>query len=112
MKILMISTEYPPMQGGVGRYCQKLVHSLTEEGMDVFVVCDKFGNGQYNGIFPKNKENSQVLLKIANEIEPDLVHVQYEHGLYGLHLDPINPRNTHTTIEYFYRKCKIPIHFK
>jgi hypothetical protein len=108
----MISTEYPPMQGGVGRYCQKLVNSLTEEGMDVFVVCDKFGNGQYNGIFPKNKENSQVLLKIANEIEPDLVHVQYEHGLYGLHLDPINPRNTHNTIEYFYRKCKIPIHFK
>ena len=37
MKILMISTEYPPMQGGIGRYSEKLVDSLRSEGIDQFL---------------------------------------------------------------------------
>jgi hypothetical protein len=105
----MISTEYPPMQGGVGRYCKKLVDSLRSEGVQVFVVCNEDGNGDYNGISPNNQDNSKVLLKIVKEVEPDVVHVQYEHGLYGIHLDPINPRRTHTNIELFYRECTVPI---
>ena len=72
LKILMISTEYPPMQGGVGRYCKKLVDSLKSEGMQVFVVCNEDGNGDYNGISPNNQDNSKVLLKIVKEVEPDV----------------------------------------
>ncbi|HEY6949654.1 MAG TPA: glycosyltransferase family 4 protein [Nitrososphaeraceae archaeon] len=109
MKILMISTEYPPMQGGVGRYCSKLVDSLRSEGMRVLVACNEEGNGDYNGISPNNPDNSKVLLKIVKEVDPDVVHVQYEHGLYGIHLDPINPRKTHTNIESFYNECTVPI---
>jgi glycosyltransferase involved in cell wall biosynthesis len=105
----MISTEYPPMQGGVGRYCKKLVDSLRSEGVQVFVVCNEDGNGDYNGISPNNQDNSKVLLKIVKEVEPDVVHVQYEHGLYGIHLDPINPKRTQTNIEFFYDKCTAPI---
>jgi len=105
----MISTEYPPMHGGVGRYCKKLVDSLRTEGMKVFVVCNEAGNGDYNGISPNNQNNSKVLLKIVKEVKPDVVHVQYEHGLYGIHLDPINPRNTRTNIESFYKECTVPI---
>ncbi len=109
LKVLMISTEYPPMQGGVGGYCKKLVDSLRREGVQVFVVCNEDGNGDLNGISPKNQDNSKVLLNIVKEVEPDVVHVQYEHGLYGIHLDPINPRRTHTNIELFYRECTVPI---
>ena len=109
LKVLMISTEYPPMQGGVGGYCKKLVDSLRREGVQVFVVCNEDGNGDLNGISPKNQDNSKVLLNIVKEVEPDVVHVQYEHGLYGIHLDPINPRRTHTNIELFYRQCTVPI---
>ena len=105
----MISTEYPPMQGGIGRYSKKLVDSLRNEGVEVFVVCSKHGKGDFDGIYPKNKDNSKVLQKIVKEIEPDIVHVQYEHGLYGIHLDPINPKRTQTNIELFYRECKVPI---
>ena len=105
----MISTEYPPMQGGIGRYSEKLVDSLKNEGVEVFVVCSKHGKGDFDGIYPKNKDNSKVLQKIVKEIEPDIVHVQYEHGLYGIHLDPINPKRTQTNIELFYRECKVPI---
>lgn len=109
MKILMISTEYPPMQGGVGSYSKKLVDSLRNEGVQVSVVCNEDGKGEFKGISPNNDDNSRVLLKIVKEIEPDVVHVQYEHGLYGIYLDPINPGKTHTNIEPFYNECKVPI---
>src|SRR6185369_15470320 len=78
-------------------------------GMQVFVVCNGDGKGNYNGISPNNQDNSKVLLKIANEVKPDVVHVQYEQGLYGIHLDPINPRKTRTNIESFYKECPFPI---
>ena len=88
---------------------KKLVDTLRSEGLQVFVVCNKHGKGDFNGISPNNQDNSKVLLNIVKEIEPDVVHVQYEHGLYGIHLDPINPRKTQTNIEFFYRECKVPI---
>ena len=109
MRILMISTEYPPMQGGVGRYTKKLVDSLRSESLKVFVVCNENGKGDFNGISPNNQDNSKVLLNIVNEVEPEVVHVQYEPALYGIHLHPINPRKTQTNIELFYRECKVPI---
>ncbi|HET6727648.1 MAG TPA: glycosyltransferase [Nitrososphaeraceae archaeon] len=109
MKILMISTEYPPMQGGVGHYSKKLVDSLRSEGVQVYVACNEDGKGEFNGISPNNNDNSKVLLKIVKEIEPDVVHVQYEPGLYGIYLDPINPGKTHTNIESFYDECKVPV---
>ena len=34
---------------------------------------------------------------------------RYEPGLYGIHLDPLNPNKTCTNIEAFYRECKVPI---
>lgn len=109
MKILMISTEYPPMKGGVAHYSQKLVGSLRNEGMEVSVVCNEDGNGDFIGISPYNRHNSDVLLKAVKEFKPDVVHVQYEPGLYGIYLDPINPRRTRTNIESFYYDCKLPI---
>jgi glycosyltransferase involved in cell wall biosynthesis len=109
MKILMVSTEYPPMKGGVAHYSQKLAGSLSNEGLEVSVVCNEHGNGDFTGISPYNRHNSDVVIKAVREFKPDVVHVQYEQGLYGLHLDPINPKWTGTTIESFYHDCKIPI---
>ena len=109
MKILMVSTEYPPMKGGVAHYSQKLVGSLRNEGLEVSVVCDEHGRGDFTGISPYNRHNSDVVIKAVKEFKPDVVHVQYEQGLYGLHLDPINPKRTGTTIESFYHDCKLPI---
>lgn len=105
----MVSTEYPPMKGGVAHYSQKLVGSLRNEGLEVSVVCNEHGNGDFTGISPYNRHNSDLLIKAVKEFKPDVVHVQYEQGLYGLHLDPINPKRTGTTIESFYHDCKLPI---
>jgi len=109
MKLLMVSTEYPPMPGGVGRYTANLTIELRKAGLDVYVVCDEKGDGQYSGLSPKNPHNSDVLLKIVNELKPDVVHVQFEPGLYELILDPLDPKKSGTYIDPFYTKCKIPI---
>ena len=108
-RVMMVSTEYPPMQGGVGRYSANLANSLRKFGLDVFVICNEKGNGDFYGLSPSNSQNSDVLLDAVAKSKPDLVHVQYEHGLYGLVLDPINPTNISTNIDSFYARCKVPI---
>ncbi|HYY51058.1 MAG TPA: glycosyltransferase [Nitrososphaeraceae archaeon] len=106
----MVSTEYPPMKGGVGRYTSNLVKALQNSGMEVHVVCNEAGKGDFSGLSPTNKQNSEVLLKIVNEINPDIVHIQFEPGMYGLLLDPKNPiKSGSTYVDYFYTKCNIPI---
>ncbi len=108
----MVSTEYPPMKGGVGRYAHKLVQALRKigDGIEVDVVCNEDGDGEFKGISPTNERNSDVLLKIVEEqSRPDVVHVQFEPGLYGLVLDPANPSASRTFIDPFYHKCKVPI---
>jgi glycosyltransferase involved in cell wall biosynthesis len=109
MRILMVSTEYPPMKGGIGRYTSNLVKALRNLGLDVYIACNEAGKGDFSGLSPTNKENSEVLLKIVEEINPDIVHIQFEPGMYGSILDPINHRNSRTYIDSFYFKCKTPI---
>jgi glycosyltransferase involved in cell wall biosynthesis len=113
MRILMVSTEYPPMPGGVGRYTHNLTCALRTYGdrlEEIFVACDENGKGDYAGaISPSNSMNSENLLRIVRDAQPDLVHVQFEPGLYGLFLDPVDPKRSMTYIDAFYRKCHIPI---
>jgi glycosyltransferase involved in cell wall biosynthesis len=108
MHILMVSTEYPPMQGGVGRYTKNLVVALRR-AHDVYVVCSEKGDGDFYGLEPTNEYNSDILLELVDKLHVDVVHVQYEPGLYGLKLGGLNPRNTRTSIDSFYDKCKVPI---
>ena len=109
LTILMVSTEYPPMLGGVGRYTLNLTRALRKLGNTVYVVCNKNGDGDFFGLYPFNKNNSEILLEIVYKVKPDVVHIQFEHGLYGLKLDLVNPRNTCTTIDTFYDICETPI---
>jgi glycosyltransferase involved in cell wall biosynthesis len=109
LRILMVSPEYPPINGGVGRYTYNLVQELKRQGIDVYVACDKKGKGQFVGLSPTNIHNSEILLSLVDEIKPDIVHIQYEPGLYGLKMDSYRPASTHTTIDLFYAKATIPI---
>ncbi|MGC2381965.1 MAG: glycosyltransferase family 4 protein [Nitrososphaeraceae archaeon] len=106
----MVSTEYPPMKGGIGRYTKNLVVALRNIGThDVYVVCNEKGAGDFFGLDPTNEHNSDILLELVDKLHLDVVHVQYEHGLYGLKLGAINPKNTSNNIDSFYDKCKVPI---
>jgi glycosyltransferase involved in cell wall biosynthesis len=109
MRIMMVSTEYPPMLGGVGRYTANLTKELRTLGLDVDVVCNEKGKGEFSGLSPTNEQNSQILLKLVDEVKPDVVHIQFEPGMYGLLIDPKNPKNSGTYLDSFYRKCPIPI---
>jgi glycosyltransferase involved in cell wall biosynthesis len=109
MRVLMVCTEYPPMPGGIGRYAANLVRELQKSGLEVYVACDDKGNGQYPAISPTNNLNSQILLRIVDDLRPDIVHVQFEPGLYGLRLDISNPNRSMTHIDQFYVNCKVPI---
>ena len=73
----MVCTEYPPMQGGVGRYTHNLVKSLRSNNLDVIVVSSSDGSGDYSGILPCNKRNSEVLLKLVKKINPDMCRIAY-----------------------------------
>lgn len=106
----MVTTEYPPMQGGVGRYTKNLVAALRNIGIhDVYVVCNEKGAGDFFGLEPTNEYNSDILLELVDKLHPDIVHIQYEPGLYGLKLDGLNPKNTCTNIDSFYEMCNVPI---
>src|SRR6187200_301371 len=109
MRILMVSTEYPPMPGGVGRYTANLTRELRKLGFDVYVACNDMGKGEFSGLSPTNAKNSDVLLEIVDKVKPDVVHVQFEPGMYGLIIDPKNPRKSGTHIDQFYTRCKTPI---
>jgi glycosyltransferase involved in cell wall biosynthesis len=109
LSVLFVSPEYPPVAGGVGRYTSNLRDKLVEMGFTVQVVCDKRGNGDFSGISQHNPKNSEILLELVERLTPDVVHVQYEPGLYELRLDMLNPARTRTNIDAFYESCKTPI---
>lgn len=108
-RILMVSTEYPPMQGGVGRYTYNLTTSLRKVGFDVRVLCNRLGNGDFFGLSPSNIDDSNVILELVDKIKPDIVHIQYEQGMYGLVMNGLDPRKTRTNIDSLYDHCKVPI---
>lgn len=98
------------MRGGVGRYTYNLTKSLRRLGLDVYVACHMDGKGDYPGISSSsNLSNASVLLEIVHELHPDIVHIQYEHGLYGLSMDSKYPNKIRTNIDSFYDLCETPI---
>ena len=108
-RILMVCPEYPPMQGGLGRYTCNLTSELRKIGFDVQVVCNKLGHGDFSGLSPSHADDSNVLLQLVDKVKPDIVHIQYEQGMYGYVLDGHDPRKTRTNIDSFYDQCKLPI---
>ena len=57
LNILMVSTEYPPMNGGVGRYTANLTRELNKLGLQVQVLSNEHGRGDFFGLSPKNIKN-------------------------------------------------------
>jgi hypothetical protein len=45
---------------------------------------------------------------VINDVKPDIVHIQFEPGLYNL-IVTLNPSNSKTGLDSFYHNCKIPI---
>ncbi|NOZ30215.1 MAG: glycosyltransferase family 4 protein [Chloroflexi bacterium] len=99
MRILLVSGEYPPMQGGVGDYTRELGIALGALGADVHVLTAKAAGVEHlrphregaieptvHAIVPRwGWRFWRILQDVAREIQPDVVHVQYQAAAYGMH---------------------------
>ena len=133
MKILVVSGEYPPMNGGVGRYTKNLVHAIAKKPNVEVSVAIGGGGGEggsatapitsdpspdrnnvtvYHNVVRKgDKRNSERILQIVSETKPDVVNIQYERGLYE-----IDTTIRHTfwrlmhgsTLDRFYKMSPVP----
>ena len=129
MKVLLVSGEYPPMKGGVGRYTFNLAHALATRGdVDVSIAISASVDRQsdssrnnssssshltiYSNIVKKgDRDNSERLLNIISKIKPDIVNIQYERGLYEVDTTIRHTiwRLAHgSTLNRFYKDCPVP----
>ena len=95
MRVLFITGEYPPMQGGIGDYTWKLGAALAAQGIDVHVLTSEDASPAH--LLPAGVENvypvvhrwgwgtaRQVNIVVANAA-PDIVHIQYQSAAFDLH---------------------------
>lgn len=92
LKIVMV-TSWPPRHCGIATYSQDLVRALRKEGHEVHIVtfkdCGKRGEKNVHPVLKtrRNRELAvagwdQNLFEAIAKIEPDVVHIQHEYGLY------------------------------
>ena len=103
MRVLFITGEFPPMQGGVGDCTNEIARALTQRGVEVSVLTSyqssvissqspvsnlqsPISNLQ---IFPNIKTWNWSALshirKIISETRADITHIQYQTGAFGMH---------------------------
>ena len=86
-------TSWPPRHCGIATYSQDLARALRAEGHEVHIVtftdCGKPGEEFVHPVLRVNKDRElldagwdQKLFETIAKIEPDVVHIQHEYGLY------------------------------
>ncbi len=102
MRILLISGEFPPMQGGVGDYTREMARAFTILGHAVWVLAPEALRAEYAN--QRHGEEWQVLATIRNwrwgcwaqiraaiaEAQPDIVDIQYQAAVYDMRSPAIN----------------------
>ena len=102
MRILLISGEFPPMQGGVGDYTREMARAFTALGHAVWVLIPKALHAEYAD--DRHGEEWQVLAAIRNwrwscwaqiraamaAVRPDVVDIQYQAAVYDMRNPAIN----------------------
>jgi len=97
MKVLLVTGEFPPMQGGVGDYTREIGLALRDLGCEVAVASSAQAGPVSRDaervpgltIHPIVKSwgwgSWGVLLNLIRRERPDVVHIQYQAAAYGLH---------------------------
>ncbi len=90
MRVLFITGEFPPMQGGVGDYTDALARELAKNGVQVRAVTSVHAKGEHAvPVLPIITHwNWAALLDIWNSLrdfQPDIVHIQYQTGAFRMH---------------------------
>jgi len=86
MKVGFIST-YPPIECGIATYSEYLIKELEKLVDNIYIVSEYGANGR--NVYPVyNSQDPDLAHKIFStmiKFHPDIVHIQHEFGLYGLH---------------------------
>jgi glycosyltransferase involved in cell wall biosynthesis len=101
MRILLISGEYPPMQGGVGDYTREMARALVAGGHDVWVlVTDELreaygpGNPLPWHVLPRIRDWKwgcwRQICSTVRDVQPDVVNIQYQAAIYDMRTPAIN----------------------
>ena len=90
MRILLVTGEFPPMQGGVGDYTRELGLALHGLGSDVQVLTSKQARPMAGmTIHPLverwNWSSWGTVLGLVRQQQPDVLHIQYQAAAYGMH---------------------------
>ncbi len=92
MRVLFLTGEYPPMQGGVGDCTHAIANELDSLGVDVSIVTSaQATSGEFvirNPGFAIRKWNwssLRVIARAIREFAPDIAHIQYQTGAFGMH---------------------------
>ena len=92
MRVLLVSAEYPPIPGGVGDYTALLARHLAEAGATVSVLTSASDDVPHDGdvtVFPIVRRwdwrVARVVREIVARMRPEVLHVQYQTGMYGMH---------------------------
>ncbi len=93
MRILLVTGEFPPMQGGVGDYTHRLARAFVDRRVEVHVATGRASR-------PPGEETAPIALhavaswrygawraveRMSEQIQPDVVLIQYQSAAYDLH---------------------------
>ena len=98
MRVLLVTGEYPPMQGGVGDYTRELGLALVALGVEVHVLTAKAAAPGHlrpwraateptvHAIVPRWGWGVwRIMQETAQRLQPNIVHIQYQAAAYGMH---------------------------
>jgi len=84
-------TAYPPRVGGIATYASELIHAIKRYGHTVEIIShpDAEVGGHENqknvyGLMDIQRAGwERIVFKKIQELQPDVVHIQHEYGLYA-----------------------------
>jgi polysaccharide biosynthesis protein PslF len=110
VRIVLVSGEYPPMQGGVGDYTREMARAFAAEGHTVWAMVPQALAKTYAEadalpwrVLPV-VENWRwgcwrTISEVVREVEPEVVNIQYQAAAYDMRVPAINllPWHLHRT---------------
>ncbi len=91
-RVLFITGEFPPMQGGVGDCTNEIAQGLAARGADVCVFTSTQAGTHHESritVLPVIEHWDWSCLgaitRAAREFAPQIIHIQYQTGAFGMH---------------------------
>jgi glycosyltransferase involved in cell wall biosynthesis len=93
-RVLLISGEYPPMEGGVADFTHLLALAMAEQGADVHVLTSlegqKSSGNEAIHVHPLLSSWHwgplyRTVRRLLDEVHPDVLNIQYQAAAYGMH---------------------------